>query len=250
MSSLKTAARMEDVSKSFGAVKAVQDVTAEFLYGEVTGLLGDNAAGKSTLMKVLSGVYVPDKGNIYVDNKKVNIKSPLDARRLGIEMIYQDLALVPYLDVPSNIFLGREPVSTFGSLDKKGMKRQTKGILDKLGYQFDEDMLRREASYFSGGQQQAIAIARSFLFKPKILILDEPTASLGVKGRDILHRFMEEFKREESCMVYISHRLPDVFSIADKIMIMRRGRIVEVKKTQETSMDRAIRVMIGVEEPD
>ena len=250
MSETTPVVEMRNIRKNFAAVQALRGIDLVLNHGEVLGLVGDNAAGKSTLMKVLSGVYVPDKGNIYVDDKKVNIKSPLDARKLGIEMIYQDLALVPYLDVPSNIFLGRETVSTFGSLDKKGMKRQTKGILDKLGYQFDEDMLRREASYFSGGQQQAIAIARSFLFKPKILILDEPTASLGVKGRDILHRFMEEFKREESCMVYISHRLPDVFSIADKIMIMRRGRIVEVKKTQETSMDRAIRVMIGVEEPD
>jgi len=241
---------MEEISKSFGAVKAVQDVTAEFAYGEVTGLLGDNAAGKSTLMKVLSGVYVPDKGNIYIDGKKVNIRTPLDARKLGVEMIYQDLALVPYLDVPSNIFLGREIASKYGTLNQKEMKKESGDILNRLGYEFDENSIKREASYFSGGQQQAIAIARSFLFKPKILILDEPTASLGVKGRDILHRFMTEFKKEDSCMIYITHRLPDVFAIADKILTMRRGRIVDVKRTAETSMERTIRIMIGVEETD
>ncbi len=244
------AVKMEEISKSFGAVRAVQDVTAEFTYGEVTGLLGDNAAGKSTLMKVLSGVYVPDKGNIYIDGKKANIKTPLDARKLGVEMIYQDLALVPYLDVSSNIFLGREIASRYGALNQKEMKQQSWDILNRLGYEFDEDSIKREASYFSGGQQQAIAIARSFLFKPKILILDEPTASLGVKGRDILHRFMTEFKKEDSCMIYITHRLPDVFAIADKIMTMRRGKIVDVKTTAETSMERTIRIMIGVEETD
>jgi len=247
---LTTAVKMEEISKSFGAVKAVQDVTAEFAYGEVTGLLGDNAAGKSTLMKVLSGVYVPDKGNIYIDGKKVNIRTPLDARKLGVEMIYQDLALVPYLDVPSNIFLGREIASKYGTLNQKEMKKESGDILNRLGYEFDENSIKREASYFSGGQQQAIAIARSFLFKPKILILDEPTASLGVKGRDILHRFMTEFKKEDSCMIYITHRLPDVFAIADKILTMRRGRIVDVKRTAETSMERTIRIMIGVEETD
>ena len=247
---MTTAVKMEEISKSFGAVKAVQDVTAEFAYGEVTGLLGDNAAGKSTLMKVLSGVYVPDKGNIYIDGKKVNIRTPLDARKLGVEMIYQDLALVPYLDVPSNIFLGREIASKYGTLNQKEMKKESGDILNRLGYEFDENSIKREASYFSGGQQQAIAIARSFLFKPKILILDEPTASLGVKGRDILHRFMTEFKKEDSCMIYITHRLPDVFAIADKILTMRRGRIVDVKRTAETSMERTIRIMIGVEETD
>jgi ABC-type sugar transport system ATPase subunit len=247
---MTVAVKMEEISKSFGAVKAVQDVTAEFAYGEVTGLLGDNAAGKSTLMKVLSGVYVPDRGNIYIDGTKANIKTPLDARKLGVEMIYQDLALVPYLDVPSNIFLGREIASKFGKLNQKEMRKQSWDILNRLGYEFDEDSIRREASYFSGGQQQAIAIARSFLFKPKILILDEPTASLGVKGRDILHRFMTEFKKEDSCMIYITHRLPDVFAIADKIMTMRRGKIVDVKATADTSMERTIRIMIGVDETD
>jgi ABC-type sugar transport system ATPase subunit len=247
---MTVAVKMEEISKSFGAVKAVQDVTAEFAYGEVTGLLGDNAAGKSTLMKVLSGVYVPDRGNIYIDGTKANIKTPLDARKLGVEMIYQDLALVPYLDVPSNIFLGREIASKFGKLSQKEMRKQSWDILNRLGYEFDEDSIRREASYFSGGQQQAIAIARSFLFKPKILILDEPTASLGVKGRDILHRFMTEFKKEDSCMIYITHRLPDVFAIADKIMTMRRGKIVDVKATADTSMERTIRIMIGVDETD
>jgi ABC-type sugar transport system ATPase subunit len=192
-------------------------------------------------------VYIPDEGDIYIDGKKVNFKTPLDARRHGIEMIYQDLALCPYLDVTSNIFLGREITNRWGKLDKKEMMRQTREILNRLGFTFEENSLNREAAYFSGGQQQAIAIARSFLFKPKILILDEPTASIGIKGRDILHRFMLEFKKKESCMIYITHRLPDAFAISDKIMVMRNGRIVDVKRVEDTTLERTIKLMIGIE---
>jgi ABC-type sugar transport system ATPase subunit len=216
----------------------------------VTGLVGDNAAGKSTLMKILSGLYKPTEGNIYIDNKKANFTSPLAARKHGIEMIYQDLALSPFLDVPSNMFLGREITNSWGKLDKQKMKQQTKDILNRLGYKFEDDSLDREASYFSGGQQQAIAIARSFFFKPKILILDEPTASIGVKGRDILHRFMSEFKREDTCMIYITHRLPDVFAVSDKIMVMRLGKIVDVSPTHKTTLERTISLMMGVESLD
>jgi D-xylose transport system ATP-binding protein len=244
---MSSAIRLENVSKSFGAVKAVQDVNAEFSYGEVTGLVGDNAAGKSTLIKMLSGIHQPDHGNIYIDSKKVEINSPLDARKLGIETIYQDLALSPYLDVPSNVFLGREMTSRFGILDKREMKRRTEEILDRLGFTFDERTLSREASYFSGGQQQAVAIARSFFFGPKILLLDEPTASIGVKGVEILHKFIREFKIEEKCMIYITHRLPDVFAVSDRIMVMRTGRIAEVSKTESTNLERTIRIMIGAE---
>jgi len=244
---MSNAIRLENLSKSFGAVKAVQEVNAEFSYGEITGLVGDNAAGKSTLIKMVSGIYRPDNGNIYIDGKTANIRTPLDARKLGIETIYQDLALSPYLDVSSNVFLGREVTSGLGILDKKEMKRQTKEILDRLGFMLDDRTLRREVSYFSGGQQQAIAVARSFLFGPKILLLDEPTASIGVKGVEILHKFIREFKKEEKCMIYITHRLPDVFSVSDRIMVMRTGKIVDVSKTESTSLERTIRVMIGTE---
>lgn len=244
---MTTAIKLEDISKSFGAVKAVQDVSAEFSYGEVTGLVGDNAAGKSTLIKIISGIHYPDRGNIYIEGKKVEIKGPLDARRLGIETIYQDLALSPYLDVSSNIFLGREITSGWGILNKKEMKQQSKEILDRLGFMFDNGSLRREVSYFSGGQQQAISVARSFFFGPRILLLDEPTASIGVKGVEILHKFIREFKKEEKCMIYISHRLPDVFSVSDRIMVMRTGKIVDVSKTESTTLERTIRLMIGAE---
>lgn len=238
---------VENLSKSFGAVRAVQDVSAEFSYGEVTGLVGDNAAGKSTLVKLLSGIHTPDEGNIKIEGEKVHIKGPLDARRLGIETIYQDLALSPFLDVPSNIFLGREVTNRWGFLDQKKMKREGKVILDRLGFAFDDSSLSREVSYFSGGQQQAIAVARSFFFGPKILLLDEPTASIGVKGVEILHKFIREFKKGEKCMIYISHRLPDVFSVSDRIMVMRTGKIVDVSKTESTTLERTIRLMIGAE---
>jgi ABC-type sugar transport system ATPase subunit len=244
---MSNAIRLENLSKSFGAVKAVQDVNAEFSYGEVTGLVGDNAAGKSTLVKMLSGIYRPDHGNIFIDDKKVEIGSPLIARELGIETIYQDLALSPYLDVPSNVFLGREITTHLGILDKKEMRGRTKEILDRLGFRFDERTLGREASYFSGGQQQAVAVARSFLFGPKILLLDEPTASIGVKGVEILHKFIREFKMEEKCMIYITHRLPDVFAVSDRVMVMRTGKIADVSKTKSTNLERTIRTMIGAE---
>jgi len=238
---------LEDIWKTFGAVQAVQGVTAEFSYGEITGLVGDNAAGKSTLIKMLSGIYRPDRGTIYIEGNKVDINEPLDARGLGIETIYQDLALSPYLDVSSNIFLGREITSSWGILKKGEMRLESKGILDRLGFAFDDAMLRREVSYFSGGQQQAIAVARSFLFDPKILLLDEPTASIGVKGVEILHKFIKEFKKEEKSMIYITHRLPDVFSVSDRIMVMRTGKIVDVSKTKDTTLERTIRIMIGAE---
>jgi simple sugar transport system ATP-binding protein len=165
-------------------------------------------------------------------------------------MIYQDMALSPYLDVSSNIFLGREIANKWGTLDKGAMQSKTKEILNRLGYEFDQNSLKREVAYFSGGQQQAIAIARSVFFEPKILILDEPTASIGVKGRDILHRFMCEFKKENICMIYITHRLPDVFAVSDRIMVMRSGSIVDVSKTVDTTLERTIKLMIGVESFD
>lgn len=244
---MSVAVKLDKVSKGFGAVKAVQDVSAEFSYGQITGLVGDNAAGKSTLMKVLSGLYTPDSGEIYIDGKEMHFRKPLDARQCGIEMIYQDLALSPYMDVPSNIFLAREITSRWNILDNRAMKERTEDILERVGFSFDEDSLRREASYFSGGQQQGIAIARSFLFKPRILILDEPTASIGVRGRDILHKFVTEFKKENVCMIYITHRLPDVFAVSDRIMVMRSGKVVDVSKTQDTTLERTIALMIGVE---
>jgi simple sugar transport system ATP-binding protein len=241
------AIKLEDVWKSFGAVQAVQGVNAEFSYGEITGLVGDNAAGKSTLIKMLSGIHRPDRGTIYIEGKQVDIREPLDARKLGIETIYQDLALSPFLDVSSNIFLGREITSSWGILNKKEMRLKSKDILEHLGFGFDDAMLGREVSYFSGGQQQAVAVARSFFFGPKILLLDEPTASIGVKGVEILHKFIKEFKKEEKCMIYITHRLPDVFAVSDRIMVMRTGKIVDVRKTEDTTLERTIRIMIGAE---
>lgn len=241
------AVEMKGISKSFGAIKAVRDVSIELMYGEVTGLVGDNAAGKSTLMHILSGLYRPDKGDIYIDGKKVNIRNPRDARELGIEMIYQDLALSPFLNISNNIFLGREITRGF-ILSEKEMKEQSWAILNRLGgFGFDLDSLKREALYFSGGQQQAIAVARAFLFKPKILIMDEPTASIGIKGVKILHKFLLWFKKEKTSIVYITHRLPDVSSVSDRIMVMREGRIVDISKTKDTTIERTIRLMIGIE---
>ena len=145
---MTTAIKLEDIWKTFGAVQAVQGVTAEFSYGEITGLVGDNAAGKSTLIKMLSGIYRPDRGTIYIEGNKVDINGPLDARGLGIETIYQDLALSPYLDVSSNIFLGREITSSWGILKKGEMRLESKGILDRLGFVFDDAMLRKRSLLF------------------------------------------------------------------------------------------------------
>ena len=236
--------RMKDISKSFGHIKALNKVNLSLGYKEVLGLVGDNAAGKSTLLKTLAGVHIMDEGDIFIEGKEVEIKKPIDARRLGIETIYQDFMLAPNLDITKNIFLGRErtSLSVLGKLKKKTMDDEALKVLDELGFKIP---LHTRVVNLSGGQQQTVAIARALLHPPKVILMDEPTASLSVGA---INRFLQLVKglREMGCsIIYVSHRLPDVLEVADRMFVLRTGRKVAEKKTSETNIEEIVNFMMG-----
>jgi ABC-type sugar transport system ATPase subunit len=240
----KVLVRMEGISKNFGHIKALDKVDLNLQYREILGLVGDNAAGKSTLLKSLAGVHVIDGGSIIIEGKKADILKPIDARRLGIETIYQDFMLTPNLDITKNIFLGRERTSlgVLGKLQKKEMDVEAKKVLAELGFKMS---LRTRVGNLSGGQQQTVAIARALLHPPKVILMDEPTASLSVGAID---RFLELVKglRDKGCsIIYVSHRLPDVLEVADRIFILRTGKKVAEKPTSETSIEEIVSLMMG-----
>lgn len=218
---------MRDIKKSFAAVQALRGVNLTLNHGEVLGLMGDNAAGKSTLMKVLSGAYGADEGEILIEGNKVHMSSPLDARRLGIEMVYQDLALANNLDVTANIFLGREEVSAkigpFGILDSERMEQEADRLLDRLKIKIPVRLL---VERLSGGQRQAVAIARAMAFDSKVIIMDEPTAALSVAAITQVLDLVRELKAQGASIIVISHRLEDIYSVSDRLIVMRQGRKV------------------------
>lgn len=219
---------MRNIHKNFAAVQALRGVDLALQHNEVLGLVGDNAAGKSTLMKVLSGAYIPDEGEILIEGKKVHLTDPLDARRLGIEMVYQDLALADNLDVTSNIFLGRETVSAqvgpFGILDDNRMEKEAQRLLDRL--KIDIPSVRLLVERLSGGQRQAVAIARATAFNSKVIIMDEPTAALSVGAISKVLDMVRELKAQGASIIIISHRLEDIYSVSDRLVVMRQGRKV------------------------
>jgi simple sugar transport system ATP-binding protein len=219
---------MVNIQKSFGAVQALRSVALTLNHSEVLGLVGDNAAGKSTLMKVLSGAYIPDAGDILINSKKVHISNPEDSRRLGIEMVYQDYALANNLDVSANVFLGREIVKwklgAIGMMDKKSMEEQARNLLDRLRIEIDN--VRLKVENLSGGQRQAVAIGRATAFDAKVIIMDEPTAALSVAAIGKVLGLIRELKSLGSSIIMISHRLEDVYEVSDRIIVLRHGRKV------------------------
>jgi simple sugar transport system ATP-binding protein len=219
---------MSNCQKSFGAVQALRSVDLTLNHGEVLGLVGDNAAGKSTLMKVLSGAYIPDAGDILINSQKVHITSPEDSRRLGIEMVYQDYALADNLDVSANVFLGREIVKwklgPIGMLDKKSMEEQAQGLMERL--RIDIDSVRLKVENLSGGQRQAVAIGRATAFDAKVIIMDEPTAALSVAAIGKVLDLIRELKNLGSSIIMISHRLEDIYEVSDRVIVLRHGRKV------------------------
>ena len=234
---------MKSIHKSFGGLKALDDVSLELHCGEVLGLVGDNAAGKSTLMKILTGFYHADSGKIFLDGKEVTIDSPKLSKRLGIEMVYQNLELCQNLNVAENLFLGREvirdPVFTF--LKRKQMEQKSIEILNKLEIDIQEP--RKRVDRLSGGQQQAVAIGKAVSFGPKMLILDEPTANLALKEIGKVLDIVNQLKEHGIPAIFISHRLDDVFRVCDRVFVLRGGRSVAVKKTSETSHDEIVHFM-------
>ena len=219
---------MRNIKKSFGGVHALKGVDLVLHHNEVLGLVGDNAAGKSTLMKILSGAYIPDEGGILIEGKKAHIVNSWDARRQGIEMVYQDLALANNLDVVANVFMGREAVSLklgpIGIMDEHHMEQETIRLLDRL--KIDISSVRLSVESLSGGQRQAVAIARATAFNTKVTIMDEPTAALSVAAISKVLDLVRELKAQGSSIIIISHRLEDIYQVSDRMMVLRQGRKV------------------------
>lgn len=219
---------MRNIKKNFAAVQALCGVDLVLHHNEVLGLVGDNAAGKSTLMKVLSGALTPDGGDIFIEGKKAHIANPWDARRLGIEMVYQDLALANNLDVAANVFMGREAVSTrlgpISVMDKHHMEEETQHQIERL--KIDISSVRLKVERLSGGQRQAVAIVRATAFNSKVTIMDEPTAALSVAAIDKVLDLVRELKAQGCSIIIISHRLEDIYRVSDRLMVLRQGRKV------------------------
>lgn len=233
---------LRSVSKRFGGVHAVEDVSLDLEAGEVLGLLGHNGAGKSTLMRTLSGADPLDRGEIRLDGRTVRIRSPRDARALGIETLYQDLALAENLDVPANLFLGRERLTRWGTLDQSVMEREARELIARLNPELRD--LDRPAARLSGGERQCVAIARAICFDARVLILDEPTAALGPAETAQVADVVRELKSRGLGLFLVSHDLHDVFDLADRIAVMRAGRLVATRRVAETTRDEVLGLII------
>jgi simple sugar transport system ATP-binding protein len=238
-----------ELYKHFGGLVAVDRVSLEVHQSEVVGLLGDNGAGKSTLIKMISGVYRPDGGRLTLNGREVSFSSPQNARDAGIETIYQDLALCENLDAGANIFLGREPVERWlrllPAVDRKRMLAESRRILDQLDIRIPA--LTRPIRQMSGGQRQAVAIARAVYWNAQLLIMDEPTAALGVPEQRKVLALVRTLRDRGVGVIIISHNLQDVLDVADRIVVMRRGRAVGQRQVQETNTTDLLALMIGAE---
>lgn len=246
----KPVVEMRDIKKHFAAVQALRGVDLALHHNEVLGLVGDNAAGKSTLMKVLSGAYIPDGGEILIEGKKVTFANPMDARRQGIEMVYQDYALANNLDVAGNVFMGREVVriklGPLGVMDYPYMEQETQNLLQRLNIKIAS--VRQRVERLSGGQRQAVAIARATAFDAKVIIMDEPTAALSVAAIDQVLELVKELKAQGSSIIIISHRLEDIYRVADRMIVLRQGRKVcdtPVAGDLHDFRERVVAYMIG-----
>lgn len=239
--------RAVNLTKRFGGLVAVNNVSLDIYPGEVVALAGDNGAGKSTLIKMISGVYRPDAGHIYLEGKEITMASPLEARSLGIETIYQDLALCENLDATVNIFLGREPTKRFFGLfkqvDRNLMLAESNKVLERLDIHIPN--LRRPIRQMSGGQRQAVAIARAVYWNARLVIMDEPTAALGVPEQRKVHELIHTLKRQNVPVIIISHNLQDIFAVADRIVVMRRGHKVGDVPASEVTDDDLVAMMVG-----
>lgn len=235
---------MKNIKKTFGNIKSLQGVDLYLRKGEVLGLVGDNGAGKSTLMKTLSGVVIPDEGDFYFEGEKVKIDSPKAAKDLHIETVFQDLSLCDTLDVASNMFLGREPVKLFGGfIDRKKLHERAREELNKLGIDISSTELK--VQNMSGGQRQAVAIARAMLFKPKVLVMDEPTAALGVKEVNMVLKLIKTVKEQGVSVVLITHRLQDLFEVCDRLMVLNEGRCIDNRPIEEFTLESLISSIMG-----
>ncbi|MDD7972833.1 ATP-binding cassette domain-containing protein [Roseinatronobacter alkalisoli] len=237
--------KLENISKNFGAIQALSGVSLEVAPGEVLGLMGDNGAGKSTLVKIIAGNFPASSGEIRIDDRSTHFNKPLDAQTAGVEIVYQDLALCNNLTAASNVFLGREAMRRFGPfrmLDYPTMNRRAADLFKQLKSETRaRDVVRR----MSGGQRQAVAIARTLLSEPKIVLMDEPTAAISVRQVAEVLDLIRRLRDRGISVIIISHRMPDVFGVADRIAVMRRGRLVASKATATSSPEEVTGLITG-----
>jgi len=230
-----------NIHKWFGKVHAVDGVSFSIEKGESVGLIGDNGAGKSTLIKVLSGYHIPDEGEILVEGHRVAITSPADSRNLGIETVYQEQALVDTMSIARNMYIGREPTVWAGFLNKEKMK-ECMGVMGKIGLDLDSpDLLVKN---LSGGQKQGVAIARAMYFKAKMVILDEPTRALSVKESHNVLDFIKSLKRENVAVIFITHNLHHVYSVVERFLAMRKGKLLKDVNKRDTSIEELTEVLV------
>lgn len=233
---------MDDISISFGGLKAVQGASIDLYPGEVVGLLGHNGAGKSTLIKILSGAYKRDSGTIKIDGETATINNPRDAKAYGIETIYQQLAVADNVDAAANLFLGRELVTPYGTLDDAAMESRAREVMGRLNPNFRR--FKEPVKALSGGQRQSVAIARAILFNARILIMDEPTAALGPQETQQVGELIKQLKSEGIGIFLISHDIHDVFDLADRVVVMKNGEVVGTARTEDVSKDEVLGMII------
>jgi D-xylose transport system ATP-binding protein len=235
-----------DIKKSFGAVTVLRGVNFEARAGEVTALLGDNGAGKSTLIKCIAGTHIPDGGTVILDGVEQHFRTPSDATSAGIETVYQDLALCDNLDVVANLFLGRERRGGFASLDEISMEKTAKAALDQLHIIIPS--VRSTVAQLSGGQRQSIAVAKAVLWAPKVVILDEPTAALGVAQQKQVLDLIRRLREAGLAVVVITHNIVDVFEVADVAIVMRLGLRVAKLRVADVSPEDIVAAITGARE--
>jgi simple sugar transport system ATP-binding protein len=241
------------ISKAYGHVRALIDVSLQVGVGEVVGLVGDNSAGKSTLLKIVAGADRPDRGAIFVSGEEVEFFTPLDARERGIETVYQDLALAPDLSVWANFFLGREqyvrgPRRIVGWMDKRSMRQRAQTELVRLQIPIpDVDV---PVDKLSGGQRQAVAVARSIAWGERLVMMDEPTASLGVDEQEHVGALVRRLSEHGIAVLLVSHNLPQVFELAQRLVVLRRGRRVAVRSVEQTTREEIVGLITGAVDGD
>jgi D-xylose transport system ATP-binding protein len=234
---------MQDISIAFGGIKAVDGASLALFPGEVVGVLGHNGAGKSTLIKVLSGAYKRDAGHIKIEGTEVKIDNPRDAKALGIETIYQTLALADNVDAAANLYLGRELKTAFGTLDDVAMEAETRKVMHRLNPNFRR--FKEPVSKLSGGQRQSVAIARAIHFNARILIMDEPTAALGPQETAQVGELIKQLKADGIGIFLISHDLHDVFDLADRLVVMKNGKVVGTAHVRDVTQDEVLGMIIA-----
>jgi len=248
MTSGRPLLEMTGISKRFGAVQVLHDVDFEVHPGEVVALVGDNGAGKSTLIKVMSGIFKPDSGVILWQGQPQHLSGPADATHLGLATVYQDLALCDNLDVVANLYLGREALGRLPLIDETTMEREATVLLRRLSVSIPS--VRTPVASLSGGQRQSVAVARATMGAPQLVILDEPTAALGVPQTKQVLALIDRLRQEGLAVVIISHNLVDVFQIADRIIVLRLGRRVATFDAADSTADQVVAAMTGASQID